>query len=244
MNGLSLFQKGQFDQSRTVLEEALRLGSRDFRVPLYLARLARQGFGPTDGNRSRVREWLDIAIRLAPESSDAHMLLCMEFAQDSSMTMRAFDEGERAVALDPGNLVTRANFGSALLAMGREAEAMQIGKQLDRLARSQAETAIAASYANMLARSLEAKQAAVPKPVDLPSTVEGPMRVRQVIPGKAIRFSVPDHLIPFGQEVLSLFSAGKTDEAIKKVEAALAKTKRKDERKAFEAILNQLKGTL
>jgi Flp pilus assembly protein TadD len=239
--GLAQYLQGEQEPARTSLEEAQRLGSKDFRVPLYLARLAREGRGSTETDRGRILGWLEETLRLAPDCPDAHMHLSQELIRDPFQQYQAIMEGRRAVALDPRNLAYRASLGTIYLRFGREEEARAVAVQLDRLARTPAEKAIAASYAGVLARSQEAKQAP-PTAVAAAASADGPPKpFRQVIPGRSIRFSVPDHMIPFGREILELFSAGKTDEAIQKVKDALATTRSKADRKALEGILAQLR---
>lgn len=241
--GLGHSLQGEKEQARSEFEAALRLGSQDFRAPYYLATLAQGGTGQGPQDSAQILRWLESARSLRPDFPGIHMALCRQYAWDPRDPAKAVLEGREAVELEPQNLASRANLGIACMNLDLEGDAKTIGSQLDQLATTQEDRRIAASYASGLAQFLERRRAlasASVRPIPEPaSKVGAPPPVNL---GPPLKFSLPTYLAPLGNEVLRLVAEGKTDEAIRKVKAALAKAHYDYDRKVLRSLLKTLQG--
>jgi tetratricopeptide (TPR) repeat protein len=229
--------QGETEEARLAFEEALRLGSPDFRVPYHLALLAQDGPGSGSDNAGRILAWLEAALRLRPDFPGIHMALCRQYSSDPRDPKKAVQEGMKAVELEPENLANRVNLGYACMNLGLEPEAKIIGSQLEKLASTRFEKQMAESYASSLQRFLARKGAQSElAAVSLPSSGELQQR-----PMEPLKFSLPSYLAPLGNEVMQLDAEGKREEAIRRVEAALAKARYAYDRKPLKALLDALR---
>jgi hypothetical protein len=231
--------RGDPEPAREAFHTALRLGSQDFRVPFHLAQLAQTANAPGGPTSAQVLAWLETARGLRPDFPGIHMALCRQYSLEPRDPVRALQEGRQAVEAEPNQLGYRLNLGIACVNLDLEAEARAIGEQLQRLALSPAERQIAQSYAETLARYLAGKQAQSLAELP-PGAATGPaLRTRPVAP---LKFSLPAHLAPLGQEVTGLVAQDRPGEAIARVEAVLAKAGNDYDRKALRGLLAALKG--
>lgn len=236
--GMGAKLRGEGALARASFKEAVRLGSGDFRPYYYLAQLAQEGPGSGADDSAQIMAWLDSARRLRPDFPDIHMALSRQYEQQRDVA-GALREGKAGVALDPANLFNRVNLGYACLNLDLEDEAKAIGEQLNRIARTQDERILADRYGAHLAEHLSQKRARALERLEVggaqgrPSTVE----VQQARP---LKFSLPSHLAPLGAEVMQLAAEGKIQEAVAKVQKALAQAKYPYDRKALKALLDSL----
>jgi len=234
--------RGELEQARAAFELALHLGSRDFRVPYQLARLAqdRLGSGPSDSTQILV--WLEAVRALRPDFPGLHMALCRQYTWEPRDSARALQAGRAAVELEPQNLALRANLGLACMSLELEKEAMAIGEQLRTMAFTEEERRMAGSYAQDLERFRERLRARAAEAALRASRPEHEKGTSSTVgPVAPVKFSLPSHLAALGQEVIQLVSRGKTPEAIRKVEQALATSKYDYDRKALRALLRTLR---
>jgi hypothetical protein len=193
------------------------------------------GAGTADS--AQILRWLESARTLRPDFPAIHMALCRQYAWDPKDPAQALREGRAAVDLEPQNLANRANLGSTCMVLDLEAEAITIGDQLRQMAGTAHEKRMAESYASALKQFLERESTRSEVPaVSLPSS--GELLQRQKPP---LKFSLPSYLAPLGKEVLQLDAEDRTDEAIRKVEKALAKAKYPYDRKVLQALLESLR---
>ena len=239
---LSHLLRGEAEPARQAFQAALALGSQDFRVPYHLALLAQQQPRGGAAEATQILAWLEAARDLRPDFPGIHMALCRQYSFEPRDPARALQEGRRAVELEPNQLAHRINLGVACLNLDLEAEAQAIAAQLRRLASSEAERRLVASYESRLAAFLERKQERVPDLMPdliLPGPPGQPPPVKPTVP---LKFSLPDYMAPLGREVMGLLAQDRDAEAIRRVEAALAKAGNDYDRKALRGLLAALKG--
>lgn len=232
-------RKGATEKARSALEAAMRLGSQDFRAPYYLAILSQGGTGSKSASAAQILGWLESARRLRPDSPDIHMALCHHYARDPRAPAKAVQEGSAAVRLEPQNLFHRLQLGEVCMRLDLEKEARLIGEQLNRLATPGADKVLAEAYAASLAQFLERRRteaAATAAPLSPEGGRLGPMGDPD-----PLKFSLPAYLQPLGLEVQQLVLEGKTDEAIRKVEQAIAQAKYPYDKQALRPLLETLR---
>ena len=240
--GFGHIMRQEYELAFLAFEGALRLGSKDFRAAYYLAWLSEDRIPSATRDSGRILAWLETARGLRQDFAGIHMLLCQAYSRDPRTAAKALEEGRFAVELEPWNLSHLANLGFACLSLDLEADARAIGDKLNRLASGPAEKQMARSYADSLGQFLEQKQAQADQ-LATPPEME-PLRPGRPQPASqrgGLKFSLPSHLTPLGQEVLKLRLAGKTAEAIRKVQAALKRSQNDWERKILRTLLAQLK---
>jgi tetratricopeptide (TPR) repeat protein len=238
--GLAAFRHGDWKGAEQAFRKALELGSTDFRVPLHLAQLALQWAMNPPAAPEVILGWLEEARRLEPDFPGTHMALCILHSRDPREAEKAIEAGRLAIKLAPSDITFRLNYGSVLLALGREAEARGIGDQLARMATQAWERQAVASYQAQLARVVEAREAAAKAPDPSPEAVSeaGPA----ALPGiKPLKFWLPDSLAGLGKEVKAAVMQGRLDEAIQMVRAAIPKAKGPYEKPSLKALLDHLK---
>ena len=234
--GYGHYLRRERTQAIAAFDEAMRLGSDDFRPPYYLARLAQEQGNSTPEETSRILEYLETARRLCPDFPGIHMLLCREYAREPKQAAKAIEEGRQAVELDPQNLSYRANLGYACMSLNLVPQAKAIAAQLNVLALNPLEKMLNQKYTADLKRFLDQREAKVAEPLSAMPTNESPSGGIE-----SLKFRLPESLAPLGREVLHLVGDGKSLEAIKKVEAALSKARNEWDRKALQAMLDKLR---
>ncbi len=233
-----LLEQGQDGEARKELEEALRLGSLDFRVYYHLAYL---NHGATREPDARQMDLLERARQLRPDFPPVHQMLGQAYARDPAKADQALREMRLTVELDPSQLAYLANFGAVCMTLDREAEAKAVLDRLRGLARTESERRMTEQYDLQLQQYQEWHRAAAARQAQLahPPPAEPPA---VSVPARSISFHLPSHLVALGQEALRLAQEGKVGEAIQKVEAARAKAKQPFDRKSLQDLLDQLRG--
>lgn len=234
--GYGYLLRGERDKARAAFETSLQLGSQDFRTPYYLAKLAQDSPEPDRESPAQILAWLGAARALRPDFPGVHMALCLQYSLEPRDASGAIQEGLAAVELEPQALSHRANLGVAYMNLDRVEEAKTIGEQLPQLAVSRGDRRMAASYAESLARFLEARAAQI--------AVDRQAGQRASGTGKAtpLKFSLPAHMAPLGTKVTELVSEGRISEALRSVEKALAEARTTYDRKVLRALRDDLKG--
>lgn len=244
--GHGLLLQDEQEKARAAFETSLRLGSRDFRVPYQLARLAQSRPSGRAAGSAQILAWLDAAEQLRPDFPGTHMARCQQYGWNPRDSEKALREGRAAIEGEPQNLFFRANLGYTCMSLGLEKEAKAIGDQLNQLASGPGERAAAESYAASLAQFLESRKEAV---LAVPPAAgdEGRIEGGPVQPGggmRPLKFSLSSHLAPLGQRVMGLVAQGKIKEAAGLVEAALAKAGNAYDRRTLQSLLDTLKARI
>jgi len=256
--GRAMVLRGETGKAETAYREALRLGTQDFRAPFRLAQLARER---DSRDSAEIIGWLETAQRLRPDFPGIYMALCQQYSWNPRDPDKALLAGRKAVELEPQNLASLFNLGTACMNLGLEQEAVALGGQLASLALTQAEKRMAATYAASLdrfraqrkARSQEPPDSGLPgaeghptQPVSietLPTTPESRPSTPGAKPGvKPLKFWLPDSLAGLHREVQAAVMQGRLDEAIQMVQAAIPKAKGPYEKPSLKALLDHLKG--
>lgn len=241
--GLAALRRGDLPGAERAFRIAQASGSTDFRVPLHLAELALQGTMDPPASPEVILGWLMEARRLEPEFPGIHMALCRFHSRDQRHAETSIQAGKMAIKLAPSDITLRLNFGSVLMALGREADAKEIGEQVIRMARESWERQASASYQAQLAHFMEyratlAKASAAPIPVPPDSGPSTPPSLPGV---KPLKFWLPDTLAALGKEVQAAVMQGRLDEAIQLVKVAIPKAKGPYEKPSLKALLDHLK---
>jgi tetratricopeptide (TPR) repeat protein len=242
--GLTALRKGDWPGAERALRGAQAAGSTDFRVPLHLAELALQGVLDPPASPEVMLGWLEEARRLEPDYPGIHLALSRFHARDPREAEKAIQAGRAAIKLAPSDITLRLNFGSVLMALGREAEAKDIGDQIARMAHEAWERQASVSYQAQLARFMEYR-AALAKAAEVPSPApsEPSPSTARTKPGvKPLKFWLPDSLAGLQKEVHAAVMQGRLDEAIQMVQAAISKAKGPYEKPSLKALLEHLKG--
>lgn len=235
--GRAMVLRGETGKAETAYREALRLGTQDFRAPFRLAQLARER---NSRDSEEIIAWLEMAQRLRPDFPGTLMAICQQYSWRPRDPDKALKAGRRAVELEPQNLSNLFNLGIAYMNLGFEKEAQEVGTQLTSSALSQTERLMAASYAESLDRfrtlwKARSNEPPAPGPIDAkePSVPPNPV--------ESLKFSLPAHLAPLGREVIALVGEGRTDQAMRKVEKALATAKQAYDRQVLGSLLETLR---
>lgn len=238
--GQGFLNKGEHEKARLAFETSLRQGSRDFRVPYQLARLAQDGHGDGTTDAAQILAWLETARTWRPDFAAVHMALCRQYSRDPREPAKALQSGMTALEWEPQNLIYRVNLGYACMDLGLEKEAKAIGEQLNQMAATREEMGFAESYSVSLARFLERGKAQAlmsGHPVSDSFTGQG-LAGPSVAP---LKFSLSSHLAPLGQEVMRLVAEGKANEAVPLVEKAIAAVDNAYDRKTLRSLLDTLR---
>lgn len=238
--GYGHFIRGEKEQARRAFEESIRMGSKDFRAPYYLALLAQENFGSGVAGADQILGWLKAAQGLRPDFPGIHMALCRQYSWTPKNPTECMREGRLAVAAEPQNFANRANYGQALMNLDREEEAKLIGVELQRSASNEDDRRITDSYRQILDQFLERRQAQPVLPTE-PTPVADTSRPQVGTDRARLKFSLPSYLAPLGTEVMQLVGAGALDEAIQRVEKAIAQAHYAYDKKALRALLATLR---
>ena len=234
--------RGELEPAREAYQAALALGSQDFRVPFHLAQLTQQQARSGVVEAPQILAWLEAARTLRPDFPGTHMALCRQYSFEPRDPVRAIQEGRQAVELEPSQLAHHINLAIACLNLDLEPEAQAIAAQLRRLASTEAERRLVASYESRLAAFQERKQERAPDLIPHLILPEPPGQPPPIKPKAPLKFSLPDYMAPLGREVMGLLAQDRGEEAIRRVEAALAKANNEYDRRALRGLLAALKG--
>lgn len=237
--GLACQHQGRYEEARVAFQEALALGSDDFRPSLHLAKMAQGHHLAEPPGSQQILDWLEVARSHRPDFPGIHMALCWEYARDAKEPQKALQEGFEAVKLEPRDLAIRMNLGAVLMRMEREADAIKIWEQLAQMAQTATERERIGAYKTQLDQFLASRALGASRPADMGALEPGGSREA---PAQPLKFSLPSYYAPLGQEVIQLVSEGKQEVAIRKVEKALAAATNAYDQKALQALLDTLRG--
>jgi Flp pilus assembly protein TadD len=211
------------------------LGSQDFRPALHLAQLAQAHRLNPSPSPDQVLGWLEVVRSLRPDSPGLHWALCWQYAEDPKTAERAIQEGIEAVKLDPRDLFLRMNLGAVLMRLDQPEGATRIWEQLDQMAQTAGERRRVAAYKAQLDDYLARRTQSATNQGALGAD-EASLVLRQ-----PLKFSLPANWAGLGRDVQSLVLQGELEQAIQKVEKAVARAGSAYEKKALNALLAQLR---
>jgi tetratricopeptide (TPR) repeat protein len=233
--GLVCERQGRYEEARAAFLSAVELGSQDFRPALHLAQLAQAHRLNPPPSPDQVLGWLEVVRSLRPDSPGLHWALCWQYAEDPKAAQRAIQEGIEAMKLEPRDLFLRMNFGAVLMRLDQPEGATRIWEQLDQMAQTAAERVRVAAYKTQLDDYLARRSQ--PAPGKGAHGADG----ASLIQGQPLKFSLPANWAELGRDVQVLLLQGELDQAIQKVEKAVARAGSAYEKKALNALLAQLR---
>jgi tetratricopeptide (TPR) repeat protein len=236
--GLACQHQGRYEEARVAFQEALVLGSDDFRPSLHLAQMAQGHHLAEPPGSQQIIDWLEVARSYRPDFPGIHMALCWEYARDTKEAEKALQEGFEAVKLEPRDLAIRMSFGTVLMRMEREADAKKIWEQLAQMAQTAAERERIGTYKTQLDQFLARRAQGASRPAGLGAPEPGGPREAPVQP---LKFSLPSTFAALGSDVQQLVLLGELDAAIAKVEQALPRAKSAYEKSSLKTLLNLLR---
>jgi Tfp pilus assembly protein PilF len=179
MGSLEL-RAGHHDEARKWYAEAIKLDSRDYLAYYYFASLSMNG--PPGPDDKAIEDGLREAIQLNPRFAPSYDRLAVFYSMRHENLDDAHMLSVKAIELDPGEVVFRANAANVLVVMERYDDALAVlrtaGKvakdpgqaamvqsQIDQIERYQRERAEAESYTNARNSDAEANANAAPEVV-------------------------------------------------------------------------------
>ena len=236
--GLACQHEGRYEEARVAFQEALVLGSDDFRPSLHLAQMAQGHHLAEPPGSQQILDWLEVARSHRPDFPGIHMALCWEYARDAKEAEKALQEGFEAVKLEPRDLAIRMNLGAVFMRMEREADAKKIWEQLAQMAQTAAERERIGSYKTQLDQFLARRAQGASRSPGMATPESGGSRE---VPVQPLKFSLPSTFAALGSEVQQLVLRGELDAAIAKVEQALPRAKSTYEKTSLNTLLNLLR---
>lgn len=147
------YLQSAYDESEREYQQALDSDPSDAMAFFYKAHVLLRKHGYTKETTPQIRNYLNRVVALSPDFAPAHAFLCMADMQDADTRPKAINEAERAMELEPGNLVYYTDFGKALLRNGRFNEAKLVSEHAQRVAATVRDRAIATSFAQEIAKN-------------------------------------------------------------------------------------------
>jgi Tfp pilus assembly protein PilF len=134
--GFLAYSQGEFQPAEASFHRAIELGSTDF-FPYYFVAEAELRTGmPLPEDVPRVAAPLEKAIQINPEFAPAYAALATVYSINPDTHQKAFADGRKAVALEPGNLFYAVSFGYVLANAGKTADAKALALRIQQAAKS------------------------------------------------------------------------------------------------------------
>ena len=153
------FLKADFDNAEKEYALALEANPNDATVYLYRAAALYRRNGYSKESTPQIIANLEKVLAFQPNFAPAHAFLCMAYIATPDQRSKAIAAAHRAVELEPGSMAYFLDYGRALLANGRKAEAKQIADKAEKSATWQRDRSMASSFSRVVngAASPEAK---------------------------------------------------------------------------------------
>ena len=140
------FLKADYDNAEKEFALALEANPNDASVYLYRASIQYRRNGYSAESRPLIIANLERVLALQPDFAPAQAFLCMAYIATSDQKPKAIIAAKRAVDLEPGSMAYFLDYGRALLANGRQAEARQIAEKAEKSAIWQRDRALARGF--------------------------------------------------------------------------------------------------
>jgi len=155
--GYIAFRQLNFDEARKWFEEALKLDPQNLLANYYFAGAVIKKGLPDAATQARVESSLRTAIKLNPSFAPAYYGLGLLF----TMQGKNYDEArrwmEKAIEMDPGNVEFRIDYGSLLMRMKKNKDAVDALELALKMARTPEQTAAVENVLQTV-RRFEAEQ--------------------------------------------------------------------------------------
>jgi hypothetical protein len=140
------FLKADFDNAEREFALALEANPGDASVYLYRASMLYRKNGYNAESTPLIIANLERVLALQPNFAPAQAFLCMAYISTPDQKAKAIIAAKRAVDLEPGSMAYFLDYGRALLANGRQAEAKQIAEKAEKSATWQRDRTMARSF--------------------------------------------------------------------------------------------------
>ena len=138
--------KADFDNAEREYQLALEANPNDASVYLYRALALYRRNGYRRESTPQIIANLEKVLALQPNFAPAQAFLCMAYIATPDEKPKAIAAAERAVELEPGSMAYFLDYGRALLANGRKAEAKQIADKAEKSATWQHDRSMASNF--------------------------------------------------------------------------------------------------
>ena len=166
------FLKADFDNTEKEFTLALQDNPNDVTVYLYRASILYRKSGYSKESTPQIIMNLEKVLSLQPDFAPAHAFLCMAYINSPDQKAKSIAAATRAVSLEPGNMAYFIDYGRALLANGKQAEAKQVADRAQRTATWPRDRTLASNFIKSLNNptgkdgATSAASAADPAPAD------------------------------------------------------------------------------
>jgi tetratricopeptide (TPR) repeat protein len=140
------YQQHDNDAAEKEFNEALKFDPQDFRAYYFLAEITLRSSDYQQNNTQQIIKNLEKVVQINPSFAPAHAFLSAAYRQQKETKEKALVAAMRAAKLDPTRLYYIADVGEALIALGREQDALSIGKSLTKSARTPEEKDLAEKF--------------------------------------------------------------------------------------------------
>jgi tetratricopeptide (TPR) repeat protein len=144
--GYYYFLKADYDNADKQFALALADNPGDAGAYFYRASILYRRSGYTRESTPQIIAGLEKVLALEPDFAPAHAFLSMAYIASPAEISKAIPEAARAVNLEPGNMAYFIDYGRALLANGKQAEARQVADRASRTATWQPDRTMATNF--------------------------------------------------------------------------------------------------
>jgi Protein of unknown function (DUF1570) len=140
------FLKADYRNADKEFALALEENPGDAAAYFYRASILYRRSGYTRESTPQIIAGLEKALGLEPDFAPARAFLCMAYIASPAEISKAIPEAVRAMNLEPGNMAYFLDYGRALLANGKQAEARQVADRALRTATWQRDRTMATNF--------------------------------------------------------------------------------------------------
>lgn len=140
------FLKVDYENAEKEFVLALEANPNDASVYLYRASALYRKNGYNKQSTPQIIANLEKVLALQPSFAPAHAFLCMAYISTPDQKAKAIAEANHALDLEPGNMAYFLDYGRALLANGKQADAKRIADRAEKTATWQRDRTMVASF--------------------------------------------------------------------------------------------------
>jgi len=140
------FLKADYDNADKEFVLALEERPDDASAYFYRSSILYRKSGYNRENTPKIVAGLEKTLSLQPDFAPARGFLCMAYLASPGESAKAVPEALHAMDLEPGNLAYLLDYGRALLANGKRAEAKQVAERAVRTATWQRDRTLAGNF--------------------------------------------------------------------------------------------------